>query len=85
MKNRIKGKYVPLEAPTSTKHLDLANAQRAPAMPDLKSSTVTVNLRMPLSLFNELKTQANQRDVPYQSFMKMLLSQFLHRHSRKAA
>lgn len=85
MKNKIRDKYVPLEKTTSTKHMNLAKAQAAPALPNLKASAVTVNLRMPLSLFNELKTQANQRDVPYQSFMKILLSQSLHRHGRKAA
>ena len=85
MKNNIKDKYVPLERSDSTKHLDLASSKTAPDMPDLKPSTVTVNLRMPLSLLNELKTQANKRDVRYQSYLKMLLMQSLHMKNRSAA
>ncbi len=77
MKNKIRNKYVPAEAANSTKHLDLTKMRRAPDMPHLKPSTTTVNLRMPLSLLNELKLQANQRDVPYQSYMKILLAQSL--------
>ncbi|MBI2337297.1 MAG: hypothetical protein HYU97_11115 [Deltaproteobacteria bacterium] len=82
MKNKIKDKFVPLEPSNSTKHLDLTKMQKAPDMPELKASTVTVNLRMPLSLLNELKIQANKRDVPYQSYMKMLLAQSLGMHSQ---
>jgi predicted DNA binding CopG/RHH family protein len=58
--------------------MDLNHAVSAPAMPRLKPSTVTVNLRMPLDMVNALKTQANKQDVPYQSFMKMLLARALN-------
>lgn len=78
MKNKIKDKYVPLESSGSTKHLDLSKAKEAPSMCQLKPSTVTVNLRMPLFMFNELKLQANKQDVPYQSYMKMLLARALN-------
>lgn len=78
MKNKIKNKYVPFEKSSSTVHLDLSKMEEASSMPDLKLSTVTVNLRMPLSMLNALKLQANRKDVPYQSYMKMLLAQALH-------
>ncbi|MBF0107202.1 MAG: hypothetical protein HQM16_17970 [Deltaproteobacteria bacterium] len=42
-----------------------------------KPSTVTVNLRMPLSMVNALKMQANKQDVPYQSYMKMIIAEVL--------
>lgn len=77
MKNKLNKSYVPVELPHSTDHLDLSRAVSAPDMPKLKPSTVTVNLRMPLSMVNELKVQANKQDVPYQSYMKMLLAQAL--------
>lgn len=77
MKNRIKNKYVPLESAHSTRHLDLSKVETAPPMPELKPSTVTVNLRMPVSMLNALKLQANRQDVPYQSYLKILLAQAL--------
>lgn len=84
MKNKIKNKFVPLEAVSSTKNLDLSKMQVAPDMPNLKPSTVTVNLRMPVSMLNELKLQANKEDVPYQSYMKILISQALKVRYAKA-
>ncbi|OGQ08741.1 MAG: hypothetical protein A3G32_06160 [Deltaproteobacteria bacterium RIFCSPLOWO2_12_FULL_40_28] len=81
MKNKIKNKYVLLELSNSTKRLDLSKLEKAPDMPQLKPSTVTVNLRMPLFMLNELKLQANKQDVPYQSYMKILLARALNIHS----
>ncbi|MBF0105735.1 MAG: hypothetical protein HQM16_10465 [Deltaproteobacteria bacterium] len=77
MKNKLNNKYVPLESLKSTKRLDLSKATPAPDMPNLKTSTVTVNLRMPVSMVNALKMQANRQDVPYQSYMKMLIAEAL--------
>lgn len=76
-KNKIRDKFVPLESAGSTRHLDLTRMAKAPAFTELKPSTVTVNLRMPLAMFQELKARANRQDVPYQSYMKILLSQAL--------
>lgn len=78
MKNKVNKKYIKLESPRSTHHLDLRRAISAPAMPHLKPSVVTVNLRMPVVMVNALKTQANKQDVPYQSYMKMLLARALN-------
>lgn len=78
MKNKVNKKYTKLESPRSTNHLDLRMAVSAPAMPHLKPSVVTVNLRMPVVMVNALKTQANKQDVPYQSYMKMLLARALN-------
>jgi len=73
--------YVPAEANASTAHLDLRTAVLAPAMPNLKFSSESVTLRMPTALLVKLKSLANQRDVPYQSLMKILLSQAIDRES----
>lgn len=50
-----------------------------PVLPDLKPSTTAISLRLPLSMLAELKTQANERDVPYQSLLKVYLAERLVR------
>jgi predicted DNA binding CopG/RHH family protein len=56
----------------STEFVDWRHAQRI-VFPDLKPSTRTISLRLPESLLNELKQLANERDVPYQSLIKLIL------------
>ena len=41
----------------------------------LKPSTKTISIRLPESLLEELKLLANKRDVPYQSLLKIFLSE----------
>ena len=52
--------------------------------PNLKLSTETISLRLPVGLLAELKTLANQRDVPYQSLLKVFLAERIakERHPR---
>jgi hypothetical protein len=64
---------VPTEPGDSTVHLDLTRAQRV-SMPNLKLSTETISLRMPAALLETIKIEANKRDVPYQSLIKMTLA-----------
>jgi predicted DNA binding CopG/RHH family protein len=47
------------------------------AFPNLKPSTTTISIRLPDSMLLELKALANQRDVPYQSLMKVFLAERL--------
>lgn len=42
-------------------------------LPNLKPTTRTISLRMPESMLNQIRLIANQRDVPYQSLIKMFL------------
>jgi len=42
---------------------------------NLNRSTRSVTLRMTESLFAQIKTAANKRDVPYQSLIKVFLSE----------
>lgn len=42
---------------------------------NLKKSTRSVTLRMTESLFAQIKMAANKRDIPYQSLMKVYLSE----------
>ena len=64
---------VPSEVATSTAHLDLSQALRV-SLPSLKLSTETISLRMPATLLDTIKIEANKRDVPYQSLIKMTLA-----------
>ena len=45
------------------------------SFPNLKPSTATISLRLPQALLEELKTLANERDVPYQSLLKIFLAE----------
>lgn len=56
---------------------DFVDWSRAKAgmFPNLKPSTETISLRLPLGLLAELKTLANKRDVPYQSLLKVFLAE----------
>ena len=57
----------------STDYIDWGSAIKNPQLPNLKLSTKTISIRMPVSMLNSLKMAANKRDVPYQSLAKMYL------------
>lgn len=44
-------------------------------LPNLKPTLRTISLRLPESMIGELKRLANRKDVPYQSLIKMFLSE----------
>lgn len=44
------------------------------SFPNLKPSTKSITFRMTVSMYEDLKTLANKKDVPYQSMMKMFLA-----------
>lgn len=58
----------------STEYVDWHNAKRV-LFPNLKPSVKTISIRLPESLLDALKTMANERDVPYQSLVKMILAE----------
>ena len=43
------------------------------SMPNLKPSTKTISLRLPETLLDRIKIEANKRDMPYQSLIKVWL------------
>jgi predicted DNA binding CopG/RHH family protein len=57
----------------STEYVDWSTAKKA-RFPNIQRSTQTISLRLPESLLMDLKIMANKRDVPYQSLMKIILS-----------
>jgi len=58
----------------STEYLDWSKAKKA-SFPNLKPSVKTISLRIPEDLLNNIKIIANKNDVPYQSLMKVFLSE----------
>ena len=48
-------------------------------LPNLKPSTQTISLRLPLGLLERIKVEANRRDMPYQSLIKAWLAEQLNR------
>ena len=53
---------------------DWSKAKRV-SMPNLKFSTESISLRLPVSLLHSIKSAANKRDVPYQSLIKVTLAE----------
>jgi len=43
--------------------------------PNLKPSTQSISIRLPLSLLDDLKVLANRMDIPYQSLIKIMLDE----------
>lgn len=62
------------ESHDSTDHVNWSKAQRV-RFPNLKPSTKPISLRLPVALLEQIKTEANKRDVPYQSLIKVWLSE----------
>ena len=60
----------------SVDYVDWSKAERV-RLPNLKPSTATISLRLPQGMLEELKVLANQRDVPYQSLLKVFLAERL--------
>jgi len=57
----------------STEYIDWSQAQRI-VLPNFRPTLRTISLRLPESMIAELKLLANQRDVPYQSLLKVFLA-----------
>ncbi|MCB1868446.1 MAG: BrnA antitoxin family protein [Gammaproteobacteria bacterium] len=70
------------ESHDTSDYLDLSKAERA-VLPNLKPSTKTISLRLPEGLLNSIKVEANKRDMPYQSLIKVWLAKEIQesRHS----
>ena len=60
----------------SSDYVDWSKAKRV-VLPNLKPSLKTISLRLPEIMLEELKLLANKRDVPYQSLIKIFLSERL--------
>lgn len=62
------------ETHDSTEYVEWTKAERV-RLPNLKPSTTSISLRLPVSLLERIKIAANKRDVPYQSLIKTWLAE----------
>ena len=62
------------ESRDSTDYVDWSKANRV-RLPRLKPTTQAISLRLPVSLLERIRIEANKRDVPYQSLIKTWLSE----------
>ncbi|OGU18181.1 MAG: hypothetical protein A2076_11440 [Geobacteraceae bacterium GWC2_53_11] len=60
----------------STDYVDWSKAERV-TFPNLKLTTQSISLRLPLWMLDSIKTTANKQDVPYQSLIKVWLNEKL--------
>ena len=58
----------------SSEYLNWKSAEKV-LFPNLKPSTRAISLRLPESLLDALRQLANERDVPYQSLIKIFLQE----------
>lgn len=65
----------------STEYVDWKKAKRV-ILPRLKPSLKTISLRLPEAMLEELKLLANKKDVPYQSLLKIFLSEKIREELR---
>jgi hypothetical protein len=64
------------EGRDSTPYVDWSAAERV-VLPNLKPTTRSISLRLPLRMLERIKAEANSRDVPYQSLIKIWLEEKL--------
>ena len=69
------------ETHDSTDRIDWSRAQIV-RLPNLKPTSKSISLRLPIGLLEALRIEANRRDVPYQSLINVWLSE---RVAKKAA
>lgn len=60
----------------TTDYVDWSKARRV-TLPNLKLTTQSISLRLPLWMLDSIKTTANRQDVPYQSLIKVWLNEKL--------
>ncbi|TKT81295.1 BrnA antitoxin family protein [Aquamicrobium sp. LC103] len=62
------------ETHDSADYIEWSKAERV-RLPNLKPSTTSISLRLPVSLLEQIKIAANKRGMPYQSLIKAWLSE----------
>ena len=62
------------ETHDSSDHVDWTKAEFV-SLSNLKPSTKTISLRLPEGLLDSIKIEANKRDMPYQSLIKVWLAE----------
>jgi predicted DNA binding CopG/RHH family protein len=60
----------------SSEYYDL-NEMAPVVFPNLKPSTKSISIRLPEMMLSSIKAEANKRDIPYQSLIKVWLNEKL--------
>ena len=68
----------------SSEYVDWSKAKRV-LFPNLKPTTRAISLRLPESMLDEIRQMANQRDVPYQSLIKIFLRERMNQEHHNSA
>ncbi len=63
----------------SADYIDWSKAIINPSFPNLKPTTKSISLRLPVNMLDNLKILANRRDIPYQSYIKTILAERVKR------
>jgi predicted DNA binding CopG/RHH family protein len=64
------------ESHDSADYVDWSKSETV-RLPNLRPSTTSISLRLPVSLLERIKVAAHKRDVPYQSLIKTWLAEKL--------
>jgi predicted DNA binding CopG/RHH family protein len=67
----------------AAEYLELSKAQPV-RFAKLRPSTATISLRLPQAMLEELRVLANERDVPYQSLLKVYLAERIAQERKPA-
>ncbi len=57
----------------STEYVDWSKAQRGVKFPNLKLTSRSIALRLPVNLVDRIKIEAHKMDIPYQALIKKLI------------
>jgi predicted DNA binding CopG/RHH family protein len=68
------------ETRDSAAYVDWTKAERV-RLPNLKPTTTSISLRLPVALLERIKVAANRQDVPYQSLIKTWLAEKVQRRA----
>jgi predicted DNA binding CopG/RHH family protein len=60
----------------ATEYFDATKAKQV-KFPNLKKTTKSISLRLPVDMLESLKVKSNAMDIPYQSYIKMILQKEL--------
>ena len=66
----------------STEYIDWSKSKKF-TLSNLKPSVRTISIRLPEMMVEELKLLANKRDIPYQSLMKIYISEKVEEELQK--
>lgn len=67
---------------SSVDYIDWSKAKQG-IFPNLKPSSRSISIRLPESIINEVKVEANRLDMPYQALMKQYIARAVKKDRQK--